>query len=110
MTQNDFNVFPQDLQQDDLQAQPLEQVIQDLNRQPRWQLIEIGEGLANVAALLHVAYKSAAFENDDYQDEIFNKSIGCGGDQVLLQRILDEVAVCNQKVNALRLQLVDGDE
>lgn len=112
MTENNSSVFPQDLQEINLadQPKPIEQVIQSLNRQPRWQLIEIGEGLANVASLLHVAYKSAAFEDGDYQEEIFDKSIGSGGDQVLLQRILDEVAVCHKKVNSLRLQLVEGDE
>lgn len=83
---------------------------EELNRKPEYQLIHIGSDLANVAALLHVAYKSSAFEDEDYQEEIFKKSIGSGGDQVLIEKILGLVSKCYEKVDSLRSQLESGEE
>lgn len=115
MTENQSSVFPENLQET---AHPvgepvvvsLSEAKARLDREPRFKLIAIDAGLANIASLLHVAYKSAAFEGNDYEEEIFNKSIGSGGDQVLLQRILDEVELCHEQVMELRLQLAGGNE
>lgn len=102
MTENDSSVFPQDLQ-------TIDEVKAALDRKPEYQLIHIGSDLENAASLLHCAYKSLAFEQDDYEHEIFNRSIGSGGDQVLIQKIMDLVAQCYEKVNALRSQLESGE-
>lgn len=103
MTESQSNVFPENLQ-------TIDEVKAALDRKPYYQLIAIGGGLANCAALLHVAYKSASFEAEDYGDEIFNKSIGNGGDAFLIQKIMDQVAIINESVMALRLQLAEGEE
>lgn len=81
-----------------------------LDRKPEYQLINIGSDLENAAALLHVAYRAVAFNSEDYEDGIFSLSIGNGGDQVLIQKILDLVTQCYEKVNNLRSQLEAGEE
>lgn len=103
MAENQSNVFPENLQS-------IAEVKAALDRKPYFQLSAISGGLANVAALLHVAYKSISYEAEDYGDEIFNKSIANGGDAVLIQRILDEIEIINESVMALRLQLAKGEE
>lgn len=115
MTENTLHEFPQDLQQadhphDEPVTVTFEEAKAALDRKPCYQLIAIGAGLANVAALLHVAYKSVSFEAEDYGDEIFNKSIANGGDAVLIQRILDEIEIINESVMTLRLQIAEGEE
>jgi hypothetical protein len=115
MTETQSSVFPENLQEsahphDEQVTVTLDEAKAKVEREPRYKLIALDAGLANIASLLHVAYKSAAFENNDYQEEIFNKSIGNGGDQVLLQRILDEVELCHEQVMDLRLQITGGVE
>ena len=115
MTETQSSVFPENLQESahphDVQVTvTLAEAKAKVEREPRYQLIEIDAGLANAAALLHVAYKSSAFEDNDYQEEIFKKSIGSGGDQVLIQKILDQVSICHEQIVNLRLQLAGGIE
>lgn len=118
MTETQSSVFQQNLQE---AAHPFDAALAEwqveiaeakakVEREPKYKLIEIDAGLANAAALLHVAYKSSAFEDNDYQEEIFKKSIGSGGDQVLIQKILDQIAICHEQIVNLRLQLAGGNE
>lgn len=89
--------------------QTIDDLFAERERDPAFKLMRIRGGLTNVAALLHVAYKSASFEADDYQDEIFNKSIGNGGDAALIEKILDQVKILNDQLIDLNSQL-SGDK